>query len=282
MLRFIKQGKILNVVKTRHLPPLDRISLLAATILLAYILTSTISLPIIEFGIPLPGVYLPFSFDVNTVIAFFIMGLTGSGVEWLLRGHPNISGKMTIQHWMLPTLTAWAIGTSLARQPIGPIWWVGFGLGSSFLIIIMIAEYITVDLQDVRYAPAAITLRAVAFVLYLVLLIAMRARAVRLVTLIPTLCIAIGLVSLRVLHLRLYGEWTWMPTLVIMLVIGEIAASLHYLPLSPIEFSLIILGIAYASISLASNIIEKRPRIQLLLESMAILTITFGIAYLFK
>ncbi len=273
---------MLNVSKTRHFPQLDRISLLAATILLAYILTSTISLPVLEFGIPFPGVYLPISFDVTIVVAFFIMGLTGSGVEWLLRGHPNISGKVTIQHWLLPTLTAWAIGTSLAQQPIGPIWWVGFGLGSSFLIIIMIAEYITVDLQDVRYAPAAITLRAVAFVLYLVLLIAMRAQAARLVALIPTLSIAIGLVSLRVLHLRLYGKWAWIPTLVIMLLIAEIAAALHYLPLSPISFSLIILGIAYASISLASNIIEKRPKLQLLIESMVILIIILGIAYWIK
>ena len=270
------------MIKTRHFPQIDRISLLAAAILLAYMLTSTINLPIIEIRIPFPGIYFPLSFDVTTVIAFFIMGLTGSGVEWLLRGHPNIAGKMTIQHWLLPTLTAWAIGTSLARQPIGPIWWVGFGLGGSFLIIIMIAEYITVDLQDIMYAPAAITLRAVAFVLYLVLLIAMQAQAARLVTLIPTLSIAIGLVSLRVLHLKLFGVWTWIPTLVIMVLIGEIAAALHYLRLSPITFSLIILGTAYAAISLVSNIIEKRPRRQQLVESMAILIITFGIAFLFK
>lgn len=268
--------------ETRHFPSLDRISLLAATILLAYILTSIIRLPILDFYIPFPGVYLPFSFDVTTVIAIFIMGLTGSGVDWLLREHPAIAGKTTIQHWLLPTLTAWAIGTSLAQQPMGPIWWVGFGFGSSMLIIIMIAEYITVDPRDPRYAPAAITLRAVAFVLYLVLLIAMRAQATRLVALIPTLSIAIGLVSLRVLHLRFYGEWAWKPTLVIMLLIGEIAAALHYLPLSPIAFSLILLGLAYASVSLASNIIEKRSRLQILVESTVILTITWSLAFLFR
>lgn len=282
MLPIIKQGKIFNVSETRHFPQLDRISLLAATILLAYVLTGFINLPVLEFRIPLPGVYLAIPMDVTTVIAVFIMGLTGSGVDWLLRGHPSIAGKVTIQHWLLPTLTAWVIGTSLAKQPIGPVWWVAFGLGSSFLIIIMIAEYISVDPEDVRYAPAAITLRAVAFVLYLMLLIAMRAQATRLAALLPAIGIAMGLVSLRVLHLRLYGVWAWLPTLVIIMVIGEIAAALHYLPLSPIAFSLILLGLAYALVSLASNIIEKRSRVQLLLEPIAILAITWSIAYWLK
>jgi len=273
---------MLSVSETRHFPQLDRISLLAATILLTYILTGYIDLPVFEFRIPLPGVYLAIPIDITTVIAIFIMGLTGSGVDWLLRGHPAISEKITIQHWLLPTLTAWAIGTSLAQQPIGPIWWVAFALGSGFLIVIMIAEYISVDPKDVRYAPAAITLRAVAFVLYLVLLITMRAQAVRLVAMIPTITVAMGLVSLRVLHLHLYGAWTWVPTLIIMLVVGEIATALHYMPLSPITFSLILLGLAYALVSLASNIIEKRPKMQMLLEPIVILAITTSLAYLLK
>jgi len=271
-----------NVSETRHFPQLDRISLLAATILLTYYLTGFIDLPAIEFRIPFPGVYLAIPIDITTVIAIFIMGITGSGVDWLLRGHPSISGNTTIQHWLLPTLTAWVIGTSLAHQPIGPIWWVAFGLGSGFLIVIMIAEYISVDPNDVRYAPAAITLRAVAFVLYLVLLITLRAQAVRLVAMIPTITIAMGLVSLRVLHLRLNGVWAWVPTLIIMLVIGEIATAFHYLPLSPINFSLILLGLAYALVSLASNIIENKSRMQMFLEPITILVITSSIAYWLK
>ncbi|MEN8173483.1 MAG: hypothetical protein ABFS03_11475 [Chloroflexota bacterium] len=268
-----------NVFESHHFPKLDRISLLAATILLTYYLTGFIDLPTFELKIPVPGVYLAIPIDITSLIAIFIMGITSSGVDWLLRGHPAISGHTTIQHWLLPTLTAWGIGTSLAQQPIGPIWWVAFGFGSGFLIIIMIAEYISVDPNDIRYAPAAITLRAVAFVLYLVLLITLRAQAVRLVAIIPTITIAMGLVSLRVLHLRLNGIWAWVPTLIIMLLMGEIATVLHYLPISPITFSLVLLGLAYALVSLASNIIENKSHVQLLLEPIAALTIIIGIAF---
>lgn len=264
--------------KKQHFPKLDRISILAAAILLAFITARFISFPSQELSFQLAGVYLAFSFNINVIIAIIVVGLTGSGVDWLLREHPAREGKKTFQHWLLPTLTAWAIGMALAQLPLGPLWWPGVGLGSSFLILVVIAEYITVDPKDARHAFASMGLTAVAFALYLILAVAMRLQEARLFLMVPAMTIAAGLVCLRVLHLRLREYWAIYPTVVIMLIMGQVTAAFHYLPLSPTAFALALVGIAYALTHLAGGIIEKRNWYQLIFEPVFVLALTWGIA----
>lgn len=262
----------------RHLPRLDRISILAAAILLAYIAARFIPFPAQEVSFGFLGVYLSFSFNISVVIAIFVVGLTGTGVDWLLQEHPALEGGRTIQHWMLPTLTAWTIGAALAQLPLGTLWWPGVVLGSSFLIFVVLAEYITVDPQDGRRIFASMGLTAVAFSLFLVLAVALRTQEIRLFLMVPAMAMAIGLISLRVLHLRLQGRWAPAPAVVVMMVTGQVAAALHYLPLPPTGFALALVGIAYAVTTLAASILEGRSWGQLLIEPLFVFVLTWGIA----
>ncbi len=266
------------MTKTGYLPKLDRISILAATILLANLAARFISFPAQEVAFGFLGAYLAFSFNINVVIAIFVVGLTGTGVDWLLREHPASERGRTFQHWLLPTLTAWTVGVALAQLPLGPLWWPGVVLGSSFLIVVVIAEYITVDPDDARHVFASMGLTAVAFGLFLVLAVVIRLEEIRLFLMVPAVTVAIGLISLRVLHLRLHGHWALAPTVVIMLVAGQIAAALHYLPLSPTAFALALVGIAYAITNLAGSILEGKPWHQLLIEPLFVFILTWGVA----
>jgi len=268
------------VAQAKHLPKLDRISILAATILLVYILARFIDFPTQEYFIPFPGAYLSFSININTVVAIFVIGLTSSGVDWLLREHPTLGGKNTIQHWLLPTLTAWAIGVALIQQPLGALWWIGFALGSSILILVVIAEYITVDPYDTRRLTAAMALTAVAFALYFILVIIVRARGMRLFLIVPTITVATGLVCLRAMHLRLGGYWAFIPTAVIMLITGQVTAAIFYLPITPSAFALSLVGLAYALTSLAAGILDEKTWQQLIFEPVLMLVTTWGIALL--
>ncbi len=245
--------------------------------MLAYILARFINFPAQEIPIQLPGVYLPLSLNINSVVAVFVIGLTGSGVDWLLRGHPAIENKATYQHWLLPTLTAWAIGITLLQQPLGPLWWGGFGLGSGILILVVVAEYITVDPSDIRRVPAMIGLTAVAFALYLVLAIVVRSRGARLFITVPTITLATGLISLRVLLLQLQGRWAIAPTLIAMLIAGQITAALYYLPLSPVQFALILVGFSYALLNVIVGVMEKKNWQQLIAEPLFIFIFTWVI-----
>ncbi len=269
-----------SVAQSKHLPKLDRISILAATILLIYILARFINFPAREYFIPFPGAYLSFDLNINAIVGIFVIGITSSGVDWLLREHPALQGKYTFQHWLLPTLTAWAIGAALISQPLGLAWWIGFALGTSILILVVIAEYITVDPTDIRHLPASMALSAVAFALYFALVLIARSGGMRLFLIVPTIVIATGLVSLRVLHLQLAGVWSFIPTMVIMLITGQVTAAIYYLPISPSTFALSLVGLAYALINLASGILNEKVWHQLIFEPVFVLVITWGIALL--
>lgn len=264
------------MLKPRNLPDADRLSMLAATILLAYALARFVDLPAREMAIQLPGIYLAIQVNVPTAVTLLVAGLTATGSDWLLRQHPAIQDKSTFEHWLLPALTAWVIGIPLFQLPLGPLWWIGFAIGGVLLMLVLVAEYISVDPDDVRQPAAAAGLTAVSFALYLILSIVLRQAGIRLFLLFLALTLAGGLVSLRSLQLRLQGRWAVTQAGLIALISGQIAAGLHYMPLSPVTFGLIMLGPTYALTSLIANLAEKEPLRQAITEPALVLIIVWG------
>src|SRR5512139_539156 len=110
------------MVRSGHLPDADRLSVLAAIILLAYALTRFIQLPSREVGIQLPGFYLAVDLNIRAIVTLLIGGLTASGADLLYKTHPGLKGKKTFENWLLPGLTAWVIGVPLYQLPLGPQW----------------------------------------------------------------------------------------------------------------------------------------------------------------
>jgi hypothetical protein len=265
-------------VKHKYLPDADRLSILAAMILLAYALARFIQVPSREFGVQLPGVYISVEPNVYTFIALLVAGLTASGAHQLLRDHPELGSLRTIGHWLLPALTAWVIGLPLFQLPLSPIWWLGFGLGAAMLILVLLAEYIVVDPDDMRYLPAATGLTAVSFALFLALAIALRISGSRLIFIVPAVLFAAGLVSLRTLNLRLPGQWQYTNAVVIMMVTGQFAAALHYWPLSPIAYGMALLGPAYCLTSLLGSLSEGDPLRKAIIEPFVILLLLWAAA----
>jgi hypothetical protein len=263
------------VLKSRYLPNPDRLSVLAATILLAYALTNFVNLPQRDFSIQLPGIFLEYNFNIRTFVVLIASALTASGTDWLLRDHPALKGRTT-EHILLPALTAWVIGILLFYLPSGIAWWVVFGIGGIVLILVLVAEYIVVDPEDVRQPIASAGLTAVSFALYLILAILLRSANVRLFLFLPALTLAAALVSLRTLHLRLLGQWKLLEALVVALVIGQVAAALQYWPLSPISFGLAVLGPAYALTSLIGGSEEGEPLRQAAIEPLIVMIATWG------
>lgn len=264
--------------QTQNLPNLDRMSVLAATILLAYALSRFVTLPTHDLGLQLPGIYLSIQFNVNTVIGILVAALTATGADWLLRDHPNLGTNKSLQHCILPALTAWVIAVSLLRLPFGLEWVIGFTLSGSLLILVLVAEYVAVDPDDLRHPLATAFLTAVSFALYLILAIALRSAGVRLFHILPAITLAGALVSLRTLNLRLQGRWLFGPAFVLAVIIAQLTAALHYWPLSPIAFGLALLGPAYAITGLTVNLAGGEPFRQAIIEPLVVLTFIWGLA----
>jgi len=145
-------------------------------------------------------------------------------------------------------------------------------------MLVLVAEYITVDPDDARHAVAAAGLTAVSFALYLLLAITLRSAGLRLFLILPALTLSAWLVSLRTLHLRLRGHWLFLPALVLTLINAQLTAALHYWPLSPITYGLILLGPTYALTSLIGALSEGQSWRRAILEPALVLIVVWGTA----
>jgi len=219
------------------------------------------------------GLYLSVEINVRTVVALLVTGLSATGADWLIRSHPSLKNKSTLEHWLLPVLTAWVIGVPLYRLTLGWSWLIGIVIGGALLMLVFVAEYIVVDPEDTRYALATAGLTALSFALFLMLAIALRTNGIRLLGVLPVLSLAGGLIALRTLHLRYQGIWAFWQAAALTLIIAQYTASLHYLPFSPITFSMTLIGPTYALISLVGNLYEGNKLKQAIIEPAIVLII---------
>jgi hypothetical protein len=268
-----------SVPISRFSPNLDRISVLAATILLGYTFAGLINIPAREFATQLPGIYLEIEINIQTIVSFLVAGLAASGADWLLREHPSSSDRHLSAHLVLPALTAWVIGVPLHQQALGVFWWAGIFLGGGALIAVLMAEFAVVDPNDSNYALASMGLTTLAYALFFLLSVSLKASQIRLYLLVPALTLAVFTISLRTLYLRKRGNWAFQAAGISTLISAQIAAAAYYLPLGPISFGLCLLGPAYGLNSLFSNLEEGKTWKAAILEPLSVLTIFLCLAF---
>lgn len=257
----------------RNLPDANRLSVISASILLTYAIARLIEIPSRTFAFQLPGFYFELEFNFQIATLLLSTGLIIAGTDWLLRTHPETEDRYLIEHWMLPAFTAWIIGIPILQMPIGPLWWAGFVLGAGFLLLVLVAEYITIDPNDIRHPLAAAALSATAYAIFLTLGISLRFIGLRLFLLLPAIFIATILVSARTLNLRLSGHWVWLDAFSIALLSTQLTAGFHYLPVTPISFGLLILAPTYSLSTLFANIRSKMVISRAIIEPTIILLI---------
>ncbi|MBE3119141.1 MAG: hypothetical protein IMZ50_10350 [Candidatus Atribacteria bacterium] len=276
-------GTIQPMTERRYLPDPTRVSVLTAAVLLAFALTRVLNAqPLFSILIPLGIFKLKLMFNLNTVIVLLAAGMTATGMDWLLRTHPSLEKGETREHWLLPTLTVLVIGIALYSLPNTPIWWLGFGLGAAIFLVVSLAEYVVVDPNDARYPLATAILTVLAFVIFLILAVALKAAKVRLIMVIPALFLAGALAALRTLHLRLNERWEFAWAVGIGLVAAQLGAALHYLPLTPVRFGLALLAPLYALTVLAVSLAEGNPFRRAFLEPTIMLVLFWGLAIWFR
>ena len=271
------------MTERRYLPEPMRVSVLTAAVLLAFALTRVLNGPHL-FSLPLilGNFKLTLSINLNTVIVLLAAGVTATGMDWLLRTHPSLEKGETREHWLLPTLTVLVTGIALYTLPNTPIWWLGFGLGAVIFLVVALAEFVVVDPTDARYPVATAILTVMAFIIFLILAVALKAANARLIWIIPALFLAGGLAALRTLHLRLNERWEYAWALGIGLVAAQVGSALHYLPLTPVRFGLALLAPIYALTVLAVSLAEGNPFRRAFLEPTIMLALFWGLAIWFQ
>ena len=268
--------------QNRFMPDTNRIGLLTSTVLLALAIVRLIPSPGFNLVIQFPGFLLDLPLDIKTIMGLLTAGLTASGMDWLLRGHPSLQGRATFQWWLLPTLTTFVITVPLSILPGGQTWWVAFVLSGIFIFFVFLAEYIVVDADAPYFSLSVAGLTAISYTLFFVLSIALRSGEVRLFILLPALFLASALASLRTLHLRVSGKWEFAWAIGIGLVCVQLAAGLHYWPITPIQFGLLLIGPLYGLINLALNLAENIPTRRATLEPSIVTMLCWGLAFFIR
>lgn len=266
------------MTEQRHLPDANRVGVLTAAVLLTFALMRLVQAPQFPLELSLPGFYFRYPLNLATALTILAAGLTATGMDWLLRSHPALGEKSSIEHWFLPTLTTFAVGAPLAMLPPGMPWLIGFAVGGVLLVLVFLAEYVAVDPSAPNYAAATAGLTALSYALFLIVGVALRFSAVRLFLLLPALFVAAGLVSLRTLRLRISDRWEYAWAGGIALACTQIGAALHYWPVTPLQFGLVLLGPLHALTTLAAELAEGLPPRRAAAEPAVILTLAWGLA----
>lgn len=269
-------------VRTGFLPDANQVGVVTAVVLMSYALTHLVNAPGITLAVQLPGFYFTYPLTLGTAMTLIAAGLTASGMDWLLHNRPGMTGRRTVEHWLLPTLTAFIIGALLGILPAGPAWWVGFAVSAALLVAVLVAEYVALDPGAPLYPLAAAGLIAVSYALFLLLMIALRLGGARLFLVLPAVFLAAGLVALRTLHLRLAAQWEYPWAVGIGLICTQLAAGLHYWPLTPLQFGLLLLSPLYALTALAVRLGEDVPIRSALAEPALILAGLWAAAVLLR
>lgn len=242
-----------------ELPSSDRMGMLIASVLLTYALSRFIQSPGLTLSLSLPGFYYSFPLTLSFFLSALAAALTAAGMDWLTRDHPSAGNRATREHLLLPTLTAFVLGTPLTLLSNSSAWWWAFLVGAVLLAAVCIAEYISVDPTAPLYGFARAGLTAVAYALFLILVTSLRFSGARMVLVIPSVLIVAGLISLRILHLDGTDRWDFPWAVGIGLVCAQIGAGLHYWPLSPVQFGLAVTGPLYALTMLSNSLTENIP-----------------------
>jgi hypothetical protein len=262
-----------------HLPEINQLSVLAATILLAYALTPFITIPEANLALELPFGVFSFSFNFLTIVSVLVAILAGFGMDWLLHAHPHRVMRFPLLSSLLPALTAWVIGIPLSALTYGITWWGLFAMGGVLLVLVFVAEYIVVDFSDMRFGPAAAGLSALSFGLFLILAITVRASGLRLYLALPALAVPLFLISMRTLYLRSGGHWNLPWAFCISAVVVQIALGLQYLPVSPLGYGLYLVAPAYALTQIGVMVEEGRPFRSVWLGPVIIMVILVLVAF---
>lgn len=243
-----------------QLPSTDRMGMLIASVLLTFALTRLFESPGLTLSVSLPGFYYAFPLTLGSFMTVFAAALTAAGMDWLTREHPSAGNKRSnLEHLLLPTLTAFVMGTPLNVLSDSPAWWAGFLFGALLLTAVCAAEYIAIDPGSPMYGFARAGLTAVAYALFLVLVTSLRFSSARMVLVIPSIFLVAGLISLRILHLDGEDRWDFPWAIGIGLICAQVGAGLHYWPLSPVQFGVVVTGPLYALVMLSASLSENIP-----------------------
>ncbi len=233
--------------------PLDRLSLLTSLVLVGLTLSLILDLPSQRIEFSFLGSEASFTISGNWVIAFLLAALTAAGVNSIARAHPRVhlgESRYIFILWILPAVivvTATMILSFADVRVLGMYELIGVALAGAFLVVVIVGEYITIDLSDRWYNTARLGINLAVYLAALILFATIYSLKLRSLYSSPAIGIAAGLLALELLRGSEsdFGR-TWLYAAAVGLSMGELVWVLNYLNLSGFIGGALLLVFFYA------------------------------------
>ena len=204
------------------------------------------TLPSVEVEVTLVGLIINIEFKPQLVMLILAAGLAAAGSEWLIKSDTRQSTRsLAIEHWVIPSFAAIAIGFVVMRIPSGPQLWIALVMGALLLVAVLNAEFIVAFRADPRRRIIVVALRGLSFLLVTGAFYAIYETQLRALFTIPFIFAIAFMISWRLFRLVIpnFQVWTWAGLLG--LLSAQIALGLHYFPINPLTASITIGVLTY-------------------------------------
>ena len=215
--------------------PLDRLSLLTSLVLVGLTLSLILDLPSQRVEFSFLGSEASFTISGYWIIAVLLAALTAAGVNSIARTHPRVHLGETpyiFILWILPAVivtTATMILSLTDVRVFGVYEMIGVVLAGTFLVAVVIGEYITIDLNDRWYSAARLGVNLAVYLAALILFATIYSWKLRSLYSSTAIGFAAGLLALELFRGSEsdFGR-TWLYAAVVGISMGEIVWALNY------------------------------------------------------
>jgi hypothetical protein len=248
----------------------DRASMVSTLVVLGLILATFLRFPTWTRNLTVLGSPLAISVSQTVLMAALLVGITCAGTDVTVRSHPTarrIEARYSFVTWTLPALTVLLATVLLPQAPTQFYLIAGLLLTGLILILVISAEYYTVDPADDRYSAARVGLNAWAYLLALIVYVLIYSAKARSLMSATGVTLVSSLLALE--FLRSAGQdfpRTALYALIAGLSTGEAIWAMNYWQISGITGGLLLLLVFYVATGLANQQLQGRLTRRVLTE----------------
>ena len=264
------------------IPGRQRLSVFVGLILSSLVLTKFIELPTRTFAVDVFGSELGVDLDAAWLMAVLLAGLVCTGTDALIRTHPRaheLGLRFTFVYWILPGLLGLIAARLLSEAPTRTIWAAGLAATGLLFVVVLIAEYTTVDPLAPVYPQARLFLNIVAYALAFALFILVyQTRGRSLITATALLVISFALALDLLWGTEAQPGHKAMLAAAVGLILGESSWAMNYWQISAWSGGIVLMLIFYVMTGLASQHLQGKLTRRVLFEFFLVAMV--GIAVL--
>jgi hypothetical protein len=248
----------------------ERASVVATLVVLGLILAAFLQVPTWSTDLTVLGSPLTISISQTALMATLLLGITCAGTDAIVRSHPaarRIEARYSFVTWTLPGLTVLLATVLLPQLPTQLYQLAGLVATGLILILVISAEYYTVDPTGEHYLASRLGLNAWAYLVALAVFILIYSAKARSLISATGVTIAGTLLALEFLRSagRGFGR-TALYAAIAGLCTGEIIWAMNYWRISGITGGLILLLGFYVFTGLANQQLQGRLTRRVLVE----------------